>query len=235
MNGNPSLLDWLQMGGQETTYPYSATNLQSSSAYGFGGPRYNPNALGNQGFFIPSGAPSGQAPIGAYGTAGGTSPMGTMLTRYGQGFQTTPLAGTDFGGQDPRFFSQYAAPQALWQGQFEAMLNAAEQRRTAARQFVSERRLDQPETYTKGPLSAAATEAELLKREGESMARDIESDFARGGASLSSERNRAMEAARGATSMAVRRTRTLAEQEGMKGYQNMMARLLSIIGGGYGA
>jgi hypothetical protein len=221
-------IDPSQLSGYDL-YEYNTGRMQGST------PIQNSGSLGSQPFFIPNPGydlqgrfvgDRGQVPMGGYGTqmSGAIQSFGSSPTTYGTAGQ--------FAGQDPRYFAQYAAPQTMWREQFQAMLNAAEARRQAAQAFMKEKKLDIPETYTEPSLAAAATEAELTKKEGEAMARNIESDFARGGASLSSERNRAMEEARGATSLALRRTRTLAEQEGQKNYQSMMARLLSLIGGG---
>ena len=187
----------------------------------YGGGQQPGTGLGSTGFFIPSGFGAGgqqayggsTVPMGGGGGVTGVNPQTGAPTGYGTG-----TAG-QFQGQDPRYMQAYSAPEALRQAG-----------RTAAQGMMSQYALDKPETFIRPLLKQAAVENVQTMKDWENMARDIESRYAGGGASLSSERNRALEEGRGATAMAVRGARTKAETTGMQQWANVMAQLLNIMG-----
>jgi hypothetical protein len=171
--------------------------------------------------------PTGMSPINL---GGGTSQVSTGLGMYGQ------TGGT----YTPQAFSQLYAPSYL-QGQSTAgqlqigeqnlanQLALASSKRTAVNDLVSKYSLDQPETY-QVPAEKTALENELINRDWETAQRGIENDYARSGASLSSERDRALEEGRGSMLSALRSSKTLNDIQGQQAWQNMLAKILAIYG-----
>lgn len=233
-----------QPGGQQS--PVS----QSLSAYNPQGQGFNPQALGNQGFFIPSGMGTqgqGQQPYGQqspvssalqqyFGQPGGQmgpggGPVGTMM---GAGAGTPDMATqlalmqAQFGLGQQTAQAQYGLQQQGAEAQYGREQKGAEAKMGRAQATAKQLGLD-PSTASSMAEQMASVQSLPVQREKESAMQAIRNQLARGGMGISSEGDRLTADVLGSTAAQERSNRTMAEVQ-MK--QWMSQALASILGRG---
>jgi antitoxin component of RelBE/YafQ-DinJ toxin-antitoxin module len=203
-------------GGQQS--PVS----QSLSAYNPQGQGFNPQALGNQGFFIPSGM--GTASQQSYPQG---SPVSSALQQYFQGQggggagagQIGQMMGAGAGTQD------MATQLALMNAQFGLQQQGSEAKMGRAQGVAKQLGLD-PSMASSMAEQMAAVQSLPIQREKDAAMQAIRNREARGGMGISSEGDKLEADVMGASASALRSSRTMAELQMRQWMTQMLAQTL---------
>lgn len=201
----------------------------SESAYDRASPRYDPYAMGNQGFFIPSGqqgydqsnvstAIQGQAPGYQIGGTG---------TQYGQWGMQPGQQGQNMQGQ---YFAGLYAPQQL-------LAQQGQQQQAAIAAAISNAQgmmtgMGVPTTGGLGDMEKwaeqkSALESQTIKKNKEESMRTIEDQWARKGSALGSEHDRNVAEIEGASLAAMRASSIGAAIDAFMKRPQLLAQLIA--------
>ena len=157
--------------------------------------------------------------------------MGTQGQEFTQANLATTLAnqlklgGAQFGQQTQLSEQQARQQAALYKQILEQDVASRADRLRAAQGLLG---YGDTGSYDAALQSQAGVESEQIGKQWETMQRNIEGEYGRGGASLSSARDRAMEEGRSGMASALRASRTTAAVESNRARQAVLAQLLSL-------
>lgn len=209
---------------------------EQGSAYDPQSAYYNPYALGNQGFFIPSGMSGQNSPVstaiggqmGMGGYEGQRSPSGGFVSNYN--FPPNQQGGN----MDPRYFSGLYAPQQLMTQQNQ--MNQANIAAAIENAKSTLGGMGMPMTGGLGDLEKwteqrSALESQPIRKAKQESMRAIEDQWARKGSALGSEHERNVAEIEGASLAAMRSSSIGAAIDAFMKRPQLLAQLISSMRG----
>jgi hypothetical protein len=231
-----SMNTWMLAGLQEKekfkmAYAQQPQSYASESAYDPQSAYYNPYALGNQGFYMPSGQQGGY----------GQSNVSTAIQGQGQGYQIGGT-GTQYGTQagqtgqnmQSQYFQSLYAPQQLMaqQNQYQqANIATAIANATSTMEGMGI-----PATGDLGSLETwaeqkSALESQTIKKNKQEAERTMEDQWARKGSALGSEHERNVAEIEGASLAAMRSSSIGAAIDAFMKRPQLLAQLIQSMKG----